>query len=172
MESQRVGHDLVTEQQPCSCTTWGPVVILRLPLSTDLILILVLSSQLLKWTSNCPSHLPLTPLQPFLYTQPEGVSFLKHYWVAQRWRIHLPMQETEETQVWYLGQEDPLEEEMVTHSSILFFFFFFHSSILAWKNSMVRGAWQATVHRVTKIQTQLSDWTQAQTHILHPSLSS
>ena len=24
-----------------------------------------------------------------------------------------------ETQVWYLGQEDPLEEEMVTHSSIL-----------------------------------------------------
>ena len=89
------------------------------------------------------------------------VSFLKHYQVAQRWRIHLPMQETEETQVWYLGQEDPLEEEMVTHSSIL-----------AWKNSMVRGAWQATVHRVTKIQTQLSDWTQAQTHILKPSLSS
>ena len=44
------------------------------------------------------------------------------------------------------GQEDPLEEEMVTHSSIL-----------AWKNSMIRGAWQATVHRVTKIQTQLSD---------------
>jgi len=31
-------------------------------------------------------------------------------------RIHLPMQET---QVRSLGQEDPLEEEMVTHSSIL-----------------------------------------------------
>ena len=25
----------------------------------------------------------------------------------------------QETQVWYLGREDPLEEEMVTHSSIL-----------------------------------------------------
>ena len=32
-----------------------------------------------------------------------------------------------------LGQEDPLEEEMATHSSIVFFFFFYHSSILAWK---------------------------------------
>ena len=29
------------------------------------------------------------------------------------------MQETEEMQVWSLGQEDPLEEEMATHSSIL-----------------------------------------------------
>ena len=29
------------------------------------------------------------------------------------------MQEMQETQVWSLGQEDPLEEEMATHSSIL-----------------------------------------------------
>ena len=29
------------------------------------------------------------------------------------------MQETQEMQVWSLGQEDPLEEEMATHSSIL-----------------------------------------------------
>ena len=29
------------------------------------------------------------------------------------------MQETQETQVWSLGQEDPLEVEMATHSSIL-----------------------------------------------------
>ena len=29
------------------------------------------------------------------------------------------MQETQETRVQSLGQEDPLEEEMVTHSSIL-----------------------------------------------------
>jgi hypothetical protein len=27
-----------------------------------------------------------------------------------------------DTQVQYLGQEDPLEKEMTTHSSILFFF--------------------------------------------------
>ena len=36
--------------------------------------------------------------------------------VAQWKRISLPMQET---QVWSLGQEDPPEEDMATHSSIL-----------------------------------------------------
>ena len=41
----------------------------------------------------------------------------------------------QETWVPSLGQEDPLEEAMVTHSSIF-----------AWRN---RGAWQAAVHRVT-----------------------
>ena len=39
--------------------------------------------------------------------------------VAQWQRIHLPMQETQETRVQSLGQEDLLEEEMATHSSIL-----------------------------------------------------
>ena len=34
-------------------------------------------------------------------------------------RICLPMQETQDTWVGSLGQEDPLEEEMATHSSIL-----------------------------------------------------
>ena len=29
------------------------------------------------------------------------------------------MQKTKQTQVWFLGWEDPLEEEMATHSSIL-----------------------------------------------------
>ena len=32
------------------------------------------------------------------------------------------------------------------------------SNILDEKNSMVRGAWQAVVHGVTKSQMQLSDW--------------
>ena len=48
------------------------------------------------------------------------------------------MQEMQETRVQSLGWEDPLEEEMATHSSIL-----------AWK-SMDRGAWWATVNRVTE----------------------
>ena len=39
----------------------------------------------------------------------------------------------------FLGQEDPLEKEMATHSSIL-----------AMGNSMDRGAWWATVHGVSK----------------------
>ena len=43
-----------------------------------------------------------------------------------------------------LGWEDPLEEGMVTHSSIL-----------AWKISMDREAWRATVHRVTERWTWL-----------------
>ena len=38
-----------------------------------------------------------------------------------------------------LDQEDPLEEEVVTHSSI-------HAG----KNPMHREAWWATVHRVAK----------------------
>lgn len=33
-------------------------------------------------------------------------------------RIHLPMQETEETQIQSLGLENPLKEEMATHSSM------------------------------------------------------
>ena len=37
-----------------------------------------------------------------------------------QWVKNLPaMQVTQETQVWHLGGEDPLEEEVTTHSSIL-----------------------------------------------------
>ena len=57
-------------------------------------------------------------------------------------KIHLPMQEIQDTRFLSLGCDDSLEEEMATHSSI---------SCL--ENSMDRGAWQATVHRVTKSQT-------------------
>ena len=52
----------------------------------------------------------------------------------------------EETWVLPLGWEDPLEEGMATHSRIL-----------AWRIRMDRGACRATVHRVAKSQTQLSD---------------
>ena len=39
-------------------------------------------------------------------------------WVSGK-RLHLPMQERQETWFESLGQEDLLEEEMATHSSIL-----------------------------------------------------
>ena len=39
--------------------------------------------------------------------------------LAQQQRIHLPMQEMQETRVQSLGQEAPLEEEVAAHSSIL-----------------------------------------------------
>ena len=52
----------------------------------------------------------------------------------------------QEIQVQSLGGEDPLEKGMATHSSIL-----------AWRIPMDRGTWQATVHRVIKSWTRLSD---------------
>ena len=48
----------------------------------------------------------------------------------------------QETWVRSLDWEDPLEVGMATHSTIL-----------AWRISMDRGAWWATVHGVTKSQT-------------------
>ena len=51
-----------------------------------------------------------------------------------------------ETWVQFLVWEDALEEGMATHSSIL-----------AWRIPMDRGAWHATVYGVTKGQTRLSD---------------
>ena len=50
-----------------------------------------------------------------------------------------------ETQVRSLGWEDPLEEGMATHSSIL-----------AWRIPMDRGAWRAAVHGFAKSRTRLS----------------
>ena len=38
--------------------------------------------------------------------------------MAQRVGNPTAMQEIQETQVQYLGQEDPLEKDMVTHTSI------------------------------------------------------
>ena len=54
--------------------------------------------------------------------------------------------EMQATPIQFLGWEDPLEQGMATHSSIL-----------AWRIPMDKGAWQATVHRVAKSQTRLSN---------------
>ena len=48
-------------------------------------------------------------------------------------RTHLPVQETQETGIRSLGQEDDFREVMATHFSVL-----------AWR------AWRARVHRITK----------------------
>ena len=52
-----------------------------------------------------------------------------------------------------LGWEDPLEEDMATHSSIL-----------AWRIPVDRGAWWAAVHGVAESRTRLSDQAQHRTH--------
>ena len=49
-----------------------------------------------------------------------------------------------------------LEEGMATHSSILAWRIPMDRG-LVWRILMDRGAWQATVHRVAKSQTQLSN---------------
>ena len=64
-------------------------------------------------------------------------------WVAQLVKNPPAMQET---WVQPLVGEDPLEEGMAAHSSIL-----------AWRIPMDRGAWRAAVHGLTKSQTRLSD---------------
>ena len=48
----------------------------------------------------------------------------------------------QETQVQFLGGEDPLEKEMATYSSIL-----------AWRIPMDRGVWWAIVHGIAKSWT-------------------
>ena len=45
----------------------------------------------------------------------------------------------QEMPVWSLGQEDPLEESVATHSGIL-----------AWRIPMDRAVWQAAVHGAAK----------------------
>ena len=67
---------------------------------------------------------------------------LQYSWaslVAQAVKNLLAMQET---WVQSLDQEVPLKEGIATHSSIL-----------AWRISMDRGAWRATVHRVSELDT-------------------
>ena len=49
----------------------------------------------------------------------------------------------QETWVQSMDWEDPLEEEMATHSCL--------------ENRMARGAWWATVREVAKSQTRLCD---------------
>ena len=61
----------------------------------------------------------------------------------------------QKTWVRCLGWEDPLEEGMATHSSIL-----------AWRIPMNRGAWWANSPWVTKSQTRLSNSAQYRNSIL------
>ena len=51
----------------------------------------------------------------------------------------------QETWVWSLGREDPLRKKMAS------------TPVLLPENPMDRGAWWATVHRVTKSQTWLRE---------------
>ena len=85
-------------------------------------------------------------LEPYLFIHSSICSFNNYtraYLVAQTVKNLSAMWET---WVQSLGWEDPLEEGMVTHSSLL-----------AWRIPMDRGAWWVTVCAVTKSRTQLSN---------------
>ena len=51
----------------------------------------------------------------------------------------------QETQVQFLGQEDPLEEGMAARSSV--------QILQCLENPMDRGAWWAAIHRVAESRT-------------------
>ena len=68
---------------------------------------------------------------------------------------------TWETWVQSLSWEDPLEEGMATHSSIL-----------AWRIPMDRGACQATVHGVANMGSVRQDWVTKHTHMFIQKLHS
>jgi len=74
--------------------------------------------------------------------------------VAQ-WVNNLPaMQEMQETKVWSLGREDPLEEGMATHSSIL-----------AWRMPWTEGPGRLSYIMVAKSRTRLK-WPSTHPHML------
>ena len=71
---------------------------------------------------------------PFLIVRSLVVQMVKNLLIMQETCVHS------------LGWEEPLEEGMATHSSTL-----------AWRIPMDRGAWRATVHGITECQTRLSN---------------
>ena len=77
----------------------------------------------------------------------EGIGYpLLYSWASQVAQMVKNPTAMRETWVQSLGWQDPLEEDMATHSSIL-----------AWRIPVDRGAWWATVHVVAKSQTRLGD---------------
>ena len=73
----------------------------------------------------------------------EGIGYpLQYSWASLVAQSVKNLPAMRETWVQFLGWEDPLEWGMTTHSSIL-----------AWRIPMDRGAWQAEVHGVTGSDT-------------------
>ena len=76
----------------------------------------------------------------------EGIGYpLQYSWASLVVQMVKNLPALIETRVQSLGWEDPLEESMATHSSIL-----------AWRILMNRGAWQTVAHGDGKSQTRLS----------------
>ena len=73
----------------------------------------------------------------------EGIGYpLQYYWASLMAQMVKNSPAMQETLVQSLGWEDPLKEDMATHSSIL-----------AWRIPMDKGARRAIIHGVTKSRT-------------------
>ena len=126
MGSQRVGHDLATEQQISGRRVYRTK-----------------GCRVKRIQTSSFSQLYLKPIFTITQLMLNFVCLVLASLVAQKVKNPPAMQET---WVGSLGWEDPLEKGMATHFSVL-----------AWRIPMDRGAWQATVRRVTKSWTRLSD---------------
>ena len=91
-------------------------------------------------SSSGSSHLRIETRSPTF----QADSLLSGFPGGSAWRLSLPA--VQETQVQSLGQEDPLENGMATHSSIL-----------AGEFHGQRSLWWAIVHEVAKSQILLSN---------------
>ena len=67
------------------------------------------------WNTRSESGIRVVLQEESIVLLPENAEWFPR-WHSQ-WGTCLPKQETKEMQVWSLGQEDLLEEEMATHSS-------------------------------------------------------
>ena len=82
-----------------------------------------------------------------MVTPEEGIGYpLQYSWASLVAQTVKNLPAMLETWVRSLSWGNPLEEGMATHSRIL-----------AWRISMDRGAWRATVREVAKSQTRLRD---------------
>ena len=94
------------------------------------------------YKSGDPSSIPGLGSSPG-----EGIGYpLQYSWASLLAQTVKNLPVMQDTWVQSLGWEDPLEEGMAIQSRIL-----------AWRIPMDRRDWQATVHGVTRSQTQLSD---------------
>ena len=93
------------------------------------------------WFSQCAS--PNSSIPGSARSTGEGIGYpLQYFWASLVAQLVKNLPSMQETWVQALGWENPLEEGMATHSSIL-----------AWRIPMDRGAWWATVHEVAKSWT-------------------
>ena len=77
----------------------------------------------------------------------EGMGYpLQYSWASLLAQLVKNLPAMQQTWIRSQGWEDPLEEGMATHSSVL-----------AWRIPMDRGAWWTTVHGIEKNLIQLSD---------------